>query len=60
MTNTTKGSWSRVKDFDAYRSNPFWDKNKRCKIHDHKLRDGRCWECDWADAIAELDGEKNG
>jgi len=57
-TTTTKGSRSRVQDWDAYRNNPFWRKKTRCKLHDHKLRNGRCWECDWADAIDELDGKK--
>jgi len=59
MSDTTKGSWSRVSDWEAYRSNPFWKKKKKiCEIHNHKLRNGRCWECDWVDAIDELDGKK--
>ena len=48
---------------DLYRENPFWLRHERrragqCESHGIDLQDGRCWECDWIDALDELRGDQ--
>lgn len=52
MGDTTKGSWSRVSNFEAYRNNPFWDKTrKRAMVNGN--RKGKVAEREWAKKLTE-------